>query len=264
MVFLGKQLCDVEDVMVWAAGELARKGRGGHAPRKLDVAPGDRELVGRWSKPMGYPPMSPMFAPGLVTSGGARQPPHGDALIVEGAVERLARVYPAPGMASEELAFGMGFAVDCETAMIAALGRAASLVVVFAGLARAPDCGGWPKSTPKRAPNGKPGVWRREAWAEPTIRDEDVVREVEVAVKPMRRGLYPPGSYGVLEWAPSPQSVIEDRAEYAAWRAGLAWLAQELSGALESREVLAPRAPLCPWRDGRAPRGRGGAAARAA
>jgi hypothetical protein len=257
---MGKKLVDVEDLMVWAANELARKRPGGQArPPSLGLNRADREIVGKWDRPMGYPSVSPMFAAGLSRSGGARgDPPHDDALVVEQAIERLrlARHFTVPDCMEAVLCAGLGFALDAASALRRALGNIANLVLVHGRLASRPSLRLEPPApSPKLAPNGKPGVWRLEAWAEPTFDDHaHAQREVETPVTSLkRRNQYPDGAYGVLEYSPTPQDLVEERAEYWGWRFGLAWLAAELGGKLESRTALAPRAAIAPWlgdRDG--------------
>lgn len=255
---MSKQLCDVEDLLVWAAAELSRKRSANVLTMPpLGVNARDRECVGKWTWPMGFPPISPMFAAGVGQKGVARgDPPHADADIVEDAIDRLRLVAPDLEMEPRELAFGLGFEVDAAGAIAAARANAANLVLVHAKLGSRPSLRFEPlEPSAKPAPNGKPGVWRREQWAEPTFDDHaETSRLVEVAVTSLKRkDLYPSGSYGRLEWSPDPQEIVNERAEYAAWRASLARLAEELEGKLESRGVLAPGAARAPWlgdRDG--------------
>ncbi len=258
---MGKKLVDVEDLMVWAADELSRK-RPPQSQRRapLDLGSSARELVGKWDRPMGYPTVSPMFAPGFGRGGfgaGRGEPPHPDALIVEQAIERLRLAdYGVSASIETWLTYGLGFSVDTAGALRAALFGVADLLIVHGRLASRPSLHlGPPTSSPARAPNGKPGVWRRERWAEATFGENraDSERDVEVACPPKRRDLYPTGAYCRLDWDPGAQALVNERAEYSAWRAGLAWLAEELSGRLESRAPLSPRAAMRPWageRDG--------------
>ena len=97
-------------------------------------------------------------------------------------------------------------------------------------------------------------MWRQECWDGPTFDDHGHAwRQVEVACSPIRKDLYPAGAYGIVEFTPAPQELVNERAEYAVWRASLVWLAAALSGALKSRAALPPRAAARPWmgeRDG--------------
>ena len=248
---MARKLVDVEDLLVWSAAELSRKrpGKAASLPA-FNVSRGDCELVGRWTSPMGFPPMSPMFAAGVGgRDGGRGEPPHSDALAVEAALERLAAAAPSFPVAEAELTAGLGFVVDVAGALRAALANVANLLLVHGRLASRPCLRCEPLApSAKLAPNGKPGVWRREAWSEPTFADHtQAQRDAEVAVVALRRGLYPSGAYGVVQWSPDPQEIINERAEYAAWRAGLEWLAADLAGELETRTPLAPRAAARPW-----------------
>ena len=96
---------------------------------------------------------------------------------------------------------------------------------------------------PKLAPNGKPGVWRIERLTDPL----GVERDYENPVQAVRRGLSPPGAFCRIEYEPDLQIVINDRADYFAWRIGLEALAKALSGRLETITALAPAAALFPW-----------------
>ncbi len=252
---MGKKLIDVEDLMVWVASELSRKRPANViAPPVFDVARADREIVGKWTRPMGYPPMSPMFAPGLARAGGGRgDPPHADALIVEEALQRL-RLGPEWAPDRRYIAADLGFALDVEAAIAAAFANARNLVLVHGRLGSRPSVTSEPcRPQPRLAPNGKPGVWRKERWREYGFGDRPAERELEVACAVTRKGVYPEGAYGGLVYEPDPQAIVNERAEYAAWRLALCWLATELEGALETRAALAPRAAARPWlseRDG--------------
>lgn len=253
-----KKLCDVEDLVVWAAEELSRKRPGKVVALPVfNVSRSDREIVGRWNRPMGFPPMSPMFAAGFGQAGVARgDPPHEDALTVEAAIERLRFTKPElPAWIDGDLVDGIGFAVDAAAALRAALGNAANLLLVHGRLGSRPTLRlEPPEIKPKLAANSKPGVWRRECWDERTFDDHArASRSVEVACVATRKGVYPAGAYCVVEFFPDPQDLVSERAEYAVWRAALVWLAEALSGALESRSALPPRAAERPWmgeRDG--------------
>ena len=221
---MSAKLVDVEDLMIWAAGELARRRPGRPAARlAFNLSRADRELVGRWTRPMGIPSIQPMFALGLGKRGGAPgAPPHGDALRVGEALDRLAKLSPPCAASEADLVAGLGFAVDVAGALRAALANAANLLIVHGRLGNRPivRCEP-PEPSAKLAPNGKPGVWRREAWVEPTFGDHrQAQRDAVVAVKAIRKDYYPGGAYGVLEWSPDPQELTNERCEYAAWRAG--------------------------------------------
>lgn len=61
----------------------------------------------------------------------------------------------------------------------------------------------------------------------------------------LRKNVYTEGSYCPLRWAPSPLSIVTARAEYAAWHAGLTWLAESIE--LRKFVALPPKAPAAPW-----------------
>jgi hypothetical protein len=252
------KLLDVEDLLIWVAAELARKPpeTGRAARQAFDVSRADRELVGRWDRPMGFPAVSPMFSPGISRGGRGRgEPPHPDALRVESALEALRLTSPPCVIDEPDIAHDLGFRLDVAGELRAALRNAANLVIVHGRLASRPMLRLKPlEASPRLASNGKPGVWRREEWLEPTFADHaQTSRFVEVRVVAIRKNLYPTGAYGVVDWSPSPGDVLAERAEYAAWLSGLVWIAQSVSGALESRAALPPRAAARPWmgeRDG--------------
>lgn len=249
---MAKKPVDVENLMHWAASELSRK-RPNDSGKvyKLDVPRGERDLIGRWNSPMGYPSMSPMFAAACLSAGNARgDPPDGDALIVEMAIERLRLVGVAFSPEVEtDVRFGLGFEIDAAKALRKPARNVANLVLVHGRLGDRPSLRDEaPAPHARKAPNGKPGVWRLEEWSEPTFDDHAEASHVhEVAVTATRKGHYPPGAYGALEWDPDPQAIVDERAEYWAWRAGLAWLAEALAGELHKRAVLPPRAAERPW-----------------
>ena len=64
-----------------------------------------------------------------------------------------------------------------------------------------------------------------------------------VAGRRVANGAVPAGAYGAVEWTRDPQDLLNERTEYAVWRAGLDWLA----GELETRTALAPRTAARPW-----------------
>ena len=55
------------------------------------------------------------------------------------------------------------------------------------------------------------------------------------------------GAFCRIEYEPDPQIVINDRADYCAWRISLEALAEALSGRLETITALAPAAALFSW-----------------
>ena len=252
---------DIEDVVRWACGAVAG-GRGaspGAPPRAMNAPRSEASLVGRWTWPTGYPTVSPMFA-GAFPMGRTRvsnAPDDPDALTVEAAIGMLSQrmtAYTAP----EELALDIGLPIDIYGAFAAPLANVTNLVLAHGRLGNRPPIGlETPIPMPKQAPNGKPGVWQIQCSVEKTIAGDQVERLFEAPVQGARRGIYPSGSFCIVEYEPSPQSIVNDRAEYLVWRLALGDLAELLSGRLERIAALPPAAALAPWlgdRDGDKPR----------
>jgi len=261
-----KRLMDVEDVVRWACGQGLEGRRGSDGPQRLglNLRRDDASLVGRWMWPAGFPEISPMFAGAFATGGssrgagalpglGARRSglgtgdPDEDALLVETAIGGLAAAM-AGRLAPEALALDIGLPVDVDGAYAAAIANIVNLTLVHGRMASRPALGPErPAPFAKAAPNGKPGVWRQETWREPTVEGSTVEREVETRCAPIRHDLYPGGAYCRLEWDPDPQTIVNARAEYLAWRQGLEALAEALSGKMERIAALPPAAALAPW-----------------
>lgn len=261
-----KRLLDVEEVVNWACQELAacRAAPADLRPGGLAISRLDASLVGRWTFPPGIPSVSPMFAGGFASAvsastagsswrrgGGSSRwaDPDPDALAIEAAIGGLA-ARMAGFAAPEELALDIGLAVDIDGAFAHSLANVGNLLLAHGRMGNRPE---WrsepPAATPRLAANGKPGVWRRAAAAEPILGGGLVEREYEEAVSSLkRRDTYPDGSYGVIDWDPDPQAgVVSGRADYLAWRLGLETLAAELSGTLQAIAALPPAAALLPW-----------------
>ncbi|RAI33723.1 hypothetical protein [Rhodoplanes serenus] len=107
--------------------------------------------------------------------------------------------------------------------------RTAALVTMHATMGTRPD---WREADPRPChvptERGRPG---------PTIVGEC-----------LGRNLYRSGSYCPLRWEPSPVTIAQARADYAAWHAGLCTLVHMLD--LGRWAPVAPAAPAMPWRDG--------------
>jgi hypothetical protein len=249
----GQRMLDVEDVVRWACGELARKrpAPSEWRPPTLSLPRLDAMLVGRWERPPGYPKISPMFAGGFA-AGGTRfgAAPDADALLVEAAIGGL-----AGGMAGfaapEELAEGIGFDVDASGAFAAALGQVAGQMFAHGRLGTRPEIRrGLPRV---RIPKGDGRMWQTQCMVEPKWPEGngDVERLFEAPVKAYRdrhgATLCPAGSFCRLEWDPDPQSVINDRADYLVWRLALDELTHALSGRLAGIAALPTAAAMAPW-----------------
>jgi hypothetical protein len=272
-VAVAKRVMDVEDVVRWAcAQELPKKRRSPRAmPRLATFVPrAERTTLGPWIRPAGFPEISPMFsrayASGVVTAGRGGEP-HPDALLVERAV--LALTPDVLRSAEDEVALcaalagDIGTPVDAQGALSAALGNAANLALAMGRLGKRPDPGEARFAVvPRLAGNGKPGVFRTERLADQKLGGE---RDFENPVQATRAGSYPPWSYCVIGYQPDPQLIVNDRADWLAWRLALEALAVALSGALATIAALPPSAPWFPWAgetDGGKPANLFGAAAR--
>lgn len=247
-----KRLMDVEDVVRWA---LSRPADRGAAPQGTQICGGmnvprsEASLVGRWTWPASFPSISPMFAGGYATGGVARPkgPIDPDAAIVEAAIGEIGEAM-AGLAAPEAIALDIGLPVDIDGAVAAALANVKNLVLAHGRLGNRPAYGIWaPQARARRTPNGKPGVWKIERWREPTINGGFVERDVERPVQPMRRDLYPAGSYGLIDWDPDAQLIVNDRAEYFVWRMALEALCAALSERMARIAALPPAAALAPW-----------------
>lgn len=188
-----KKLIDAEDLVRWAASEELRKKRSStiRAPLALSLSKGDGELVGKWTRPPGFPAIHPMFAAARGSGPGA--------------------LGSRPDWRAEP------FAVS-----------------------------------PVLAKNGKPAVFRRDLMRMPTLDGIGATFEGEIRCERLRSGLYPKDAYSRLDYDPSPQFVVDARADYLIWRAAIAALAEKLEGALLRFEPLAPAAALAPWITGEA------------
>ena len=247
-----KRLMDVEDVITWACSQELPKKRppSGRQLPAMDLQRGDGELVGRWTRPFGFPSISPMFRPGF-GGGTSRQrggEPDSDALIVEAAIlalpPRIVGLEPPAALAE-----GIGLLpIDVAGAFAAAISNIVNIVLAYGRLGKRPALGDDPPAVrPRLAANGKPGVWIMRRELEPTLDGAGVERALEQPVKAIRKDVYAPGSFCRIDYDPDPQLIVNDRAEYLAWRLALEGLAAALSGALETIEPMAPAAALMPW-----------------
>lgn len=177
-----KRVVDVEDAVRWACAEELPKKRlaaAGALPRLGALLPRhERTVVGPWTRPAGFPEISPMFARGYSTGSIARSgrggEPDPDALAIEAAI--LALVGPAlPRQGLEEAVVSdIGLPVDAEGALAASFANAPNLVLAHGRLGTRPDAGSAAfQVTPRLAPNGKPGVWRTERLTDPLGGERD-------------------------------------------------------------------------------------------
>jgi hypothetical protein len=208
---------------------------------------------------------------------------HPDAIIIEAATAALRRFAgnvfgAAPGTAAADpagLAFGLegpcgmiaGLPVDAPVDIDAAAAEAiANMAAIVACHARAGTRPKWAwRWVVERvsAANGQPAVVVEQAFVE--IRnhlgevsfvaaggpddpgDGIPAYRATVAAPAIRAGVYRDGAHCRIRYRPGAASVVRERAEYAAWRAGLAELFATLAGRLTAVRVLRPSAPWRPW-----------------
>lgn len=223
-----KQLLDIEDVLRWAYRDELPK-------RRSD----EGELRQRE-----FPSVSPMFS--MAALGGrvenfSREPgfpaamgePHPDALLVEAAVERLSRFAEHQFVGELGLVTNLPPGQDEHAAMRRAMGQIVTTVRVMARLGHRPTFTRSPEPAAVVGVNGKVQVL--------------VVRNgVETTCGAEGRDRYPKGAYCAIVWDRA-DTILLERADYAAWWAGLDLLAHELAGTLASIAVLPPAAAQRPW-----------------
>ncbi|GEP08579.1 hypothetical protein [Methylobacterium gnaphalii] len=216
---------------------------------------------------LGFSPVSPMFRHadlGVRVENFSREPgmpaamgePHPDALIVEAAVLELAR------FAEHRFEGDLGLLTNLPPGQNehAAIGRAmsqlAATVQIQARLSARPTFVNSPLPAAVVGKTGKPIICmlRTEMRADAAgILRPHLVEERCGAVGANR---YPNGAYCCIDWD-NPQTILLERATYAAWWAALDLLAHELKGKLETIAVLPPAAAQRPWAgnvDGSKPR----------
>ena len=223
-----KRVLDIEDVLRWTYRDELPK-------RRLD----DGELRQRE-----FPSVCPMFT--MAQLGGrvenfSREPgfpaamgePHPDALLVEAAVKRLSR------FAEHEFEGDLGLTTNLppgqnqNAAMLRAMGQIVDTVRIMARLGHRPTFTRSPEPAAVVGVNGKVQVL--------------IVRNgMETMCGAEGRDRYPSGAFCQLVWDRA-ETILLERADYAAWWAGLDLLAHELVGTLASISVLAPAAAQRPW-----------------
>lgn len=237
-----KRVMDIEDVLRWAFVDELPKRREDNGSLRM------RE----------FPSVCPMFA--MAQHGGrvenfSREPgfpaaigePHPDALIIEAAVLALSRFAEHRFEGYLGLATGLPQGSDEQGPMAWAMSQLVDLVRIKARLGSRPTFAASPEPAAlvdeKR---GRPVVMIQrtamKADAEGRLRPHIVEERVGAEGKDR----YPRGAYCVLVWD-DPKSILMERAEYAAWWAGLDVLAHDLSGKLASIAVLPPAAAQRPW-----------------
>jgi len=253
-----KRFLDIEAALWWTyRDELPKRGRRG----------------GRWAN-NDLPSSSPMFRSVVTDAGPEDRNPripaapgdrHPDALAIEAAVKGLAS-WAGHGFGDDimtGMTSGLPLAIDPAPVAIEAIAAMPGAVTIHARI------GARPKWSPERRrphpltdpKGGKPKVLRDETFVEVVDRQGRVHYEpiqcppppgaisyqAAVASPAIRAGLYREGTYCPLKWRPDPARLLQERAEWCAWRAAIDILAGELEGKLTALAVLLPAAPWCPW-----------------
>jgi hypothetical protein len=240
-----RRVLDIEQVLQWCYRDempkrSANDGSGASEPSSVSpmfrwCAFGGR--VDNWTREPGYPT--------------ALGPPHPDAQLIHDAVEALTVEDILPRIQDYAHRFGCNPpGVDVEILAEQAANQVVALVQTRARLGARPDHGPDPEVLPVRSENGgKITVyWLEEGSV--TARDGTVYpglkREVPVPDGKKRGGHYPVGSYTKVKYLPGRVSLYTARAEYAAWHAALAILADRLDH-LTSIQATYPNAARRPW-----------------
>lgn len=232
-----KRLMEAEQLLTWAFREELPKRREGDD-----------------GMPRAYRSISPMFA--MAALGGrvenfSREPgfplamgdPHPDALLVEAAVLGLVRFVDHRFDGPLGLLTDLPRDLDEHAAMAGAMSQIVDLVRIKARLGSRPTIQASPIPAAIIGRNGKPQVMIATARGEEPCGAKDKDR-------------YPTGAYCPLHWD-NPKTILIERAQYAAWWAGIDLVAHELSGKLATIGVLPPSAAQRPWAgelDARQPR----------
>lgn len=237
-----KRVMDVEDVLRWAF---------------VDELPKRREDDGSF-RMREYPSVCPMFA--MAQHGGrienfTREPgfpaamgePHPDALIVEAAVLGLSRFAEHRFEGDLGLAPDLPAGQDQQGPMARAMEQLVDIVRIRARLGARPTFAASPEPAAVVDPKqGRPLVFIQRTTMKADAEGRLRPHLVEERVGAEGKDRYPRGAYCAIEWD-DPKSIVIERAEYAAWWAGLDLLAHELSGKLASIAVLPPAAAQRPW-----------------
>ena len=172
--------------------------------------------------------------------------PHPDALIVEAAVLELARYADHQFSGDLGLTTYLPAGLDDVGEMSRSMGQLVNLVQVFARLGHRPTFAKSPEPTAVVGKTGKVLAFR--VRSEMRADRNGIMRPhpVEQQVTSEGKDRYPTGAYCAIEWD-CPKAILRERADYAAWWAGLDLLAHELRGKLERVGVLDIAAPQRPW-----------------
>lgn len=206
---------------------------------------------------LGFPRVSPMFRHadlGTRVENFSREPgmpaalgePHPDALIVEAAVLDLARFADHQFGGDLGLCTYLPAGLDDVAAMTRSMGDLVNIVQVFARLGHRPTFAKSPEPTAVVGKTGKVLAFRVRSEMRADRDGFMRAHSIEEQVAAVGKDRYPAGAYCAIEWD-DPKVILRERADYAAWWAGLDLLAHELRGKLETIAVLDIAAPQRPW-----------------
>lgn len=231
-----KKKLDIEKLLHWAYRDELPKTTTGASHSSWDSLLRFGELGARIDDQIG--PSMPGF-PAIMGE------PHPDARVIARHVRDLKDSY-IDWHSSKDAIMGDLVALAPESGwsiLVAAL-RTQALVTMHASMGTRPD---WTSEQPVPhrvlGPNGKPVV-------------QHVDGGKQVIEGRLKSRHYGPGSRCPVRWEPEPQSIALGRAEYAAWRSGLAALVVSLKDCLSEHEALLPRAAIDPWNNGAEPQSR--------
>lgn len=236
-----KRPLDIEAALTWAYRHELPKRRDGD-----DRGPN-----------LGFPKISPMFRHadlGTRVENFSREPgmpaalgePHPDALVIEAAVLDLARYAGHQFGGDLGLTTYLPAGLDDVAAMTRSMGELVNIAQVFARLGHRPTFAKSPEPTAVVGKTGKVLAFRIRS--EMRAGSDGIMRAhlIEEQVTAQGKDRYPTGAYCAIEWD-NPKVILRERADYAAWWAGLDLLAHELRGKLETISVLDIAAPQRPW-----------------
>lgn len=178
---------------------------------------------------------------------------HEDALRVHAAVAGLATPSWANGAVFPSIAYAAWRISFAEQPFIdRAIDNAQTLVIRHAVIGDRPIADETPSPHCRRLPSGRPEIVRN-VMVEEKLASGDMVtlpREMlatEQRVWRKRAGVYETGSYCLLDYWPSEENVLRDRANYVVWRAALAWLAEALRNGLDRFGLTDALPPEVAW-----------------
>jgi hypothetical protein len=136
--------------------------------------------------------------------------------------------------------------------VMAAVKRAATLVITHARLGNTPTLPDNPVPKPLRNVNGTPVIRRETTLRMKTVDRRDVGFQADEPVEQPtktrgRFGIYPQGAKCELFYAPEFGPVATERADYLVWWLALDWLSQNI-GDLERHVILPSELPMAPWK----------------